>query len=617
MMKSTALLLLAGAVTQTAGHATMIQPMSRAWYKKIHGNCVAGGCTEPFSAGGTGGYSPCGIPAGEDFTKQDFDISSLTAQEREQHTLHAGSVLQIRSLFTAHHLGHVIYAICPDSDLAGAAYRNANPPTTVPDCATVSDPVLKQACEADYMSPLDNFAPAKALMDCFMGEGDWANGRDGAGKLLRSEDHEHLDPAPIDQAHPDRWYMPPKTYTMEDGTPGAAWPLGDTEQYYTHYFKVPSNLKCKNGKCLMFFFYWTANSCTGQGYNEYFSELVGGAYHPRKQCTGGKCSTVDARPIGQWTMHGNWWHNPTYYPHGTCDSRVNDHPTNTWARNSPERFWNCADVHGPEGGSGGTPDPCANVQCEVRDCETSYCNPTTGQCEYDGKADGTSCFKSCGACGLAKCQYHQCVCENKPEGTLCSGGNCQAGQCQPVVVSPGVPPVNGVDCVATLDCPWSDCSATCGGGTRTKACTHQVQTPQSGNGKSCDETTPLGPTVTEPCNTQDCPSPGTNNCILPEVKAWDECTPQPTGSGNPPKCCPTGYVCCGSQWSATCRQTCSAVETSFAAGKEDGEGGGGDSQKGALMGLVGLLGGVLCGGATVFAVYRNRGSRHAEEPSGV
>merc|ERR550514_1047738 len=129
------------------GHATLTQPLSRGMYRNKKGPCGpnqgAGiGCYEPWSAGGTGGYSPCGISRGEDFTEQPWETEKLSNAEVKQHTLHAGGTVELKVLFNAHHLGHVIYGLCPDSDLAGpGSYGDpttGTPPKATPDCSTLS-----------------------------------------------------------------------------------------------------------------------------------------------------------------------------------------------------------------------------------------------------------------------------------------------------------------------------------------------------------------------------------------------------------------------------------------------------------------------------------------------
>ena len=62
---------------------------------------------------------------------------------------------------------------------------------------------------------------------------------------------------------------------------------------------------------------------------------------------------------------------------------------------------------------------------------------------------------------------------------------------------------------------WSDCSVTCGGGTRTRyrQCTNPV--PQHG-GKDCEDLEP--PTETEECNSNECP--GKYFCFSLFTRCW-------------------------------------------------------------------------------------------------
>eukprot|EP01062_Namystynia_karyoxenos_P043572 TRINITY_DN3191_c0_g2_i1.p1 TRINITY_DN3191_c0_g2~~TRINITY_DN3191_c0_g2_i1.p1 ORF type:complete len:646 (+),score=170.77 TRINITY_DN3191_c0_g2_i1:100-2037(+) len=619
MTRTLALLCMAATA---AGHATMIQPMSRAYMKKMKGGldgkpCISGSCTEPWSAGGPGGFSPCGIPKGlgtdtHDYTTDPWSLSRLSQQEAQMSTLQPGGVLEIKVLATAHHMGHFIFGLCPDASMTGTAY--GTPPTAVPDCSTLSDPTLKAACDAGYMSPLDTYGPAQKLMDCFLGKGAWANGKDGAGLLKRSEAHEHRDPAPIDADFPERWYLPPDSYTLQTSSgekTGGGWPVTEQKGVFTMYYKIPSNLKCTGGRCLLHFFYWTANSCTGKGYNKYFvnSHQTYGK-QPRSACTGGQCTNghVDAVPVGSWAMSGDWWTGPHYDAHGSCDSRVDDSPTNVWSRLNPERFWNCGDVQVGTASppSGGTPPPASPpCHCEPRACQVGTC--TNGQCLWADGSDDTLC-PACGACRQSACGSGACRCDPKTDGTQCSGGTCSAGTCVPSPPSGPAP----VDCVASVTCSWGTCTVDCGGGTRTKTCTRQVTSEAQHGGKSCAEVAPMPPRESEPCNTNDCPTNG-KTCLDPAAEAWGACTP--AKQGDPPKCCPKGYVCCGNEWWASCRQTCSSSETSFAASKDGDSSGGGMSS--TLTAILGLLAGLGLGGvATVFMMRRGRSSE-ASQNAGV
>jgi len=69
-----------------------------------------------------------------------------------------------------------------------------------------------------------------------------------------------------------------------------------------------------------------------------------------------------------------------------------------------------------------------------------------------------------------------------------------------------------VDCKLSDWCQWSQCSATCGGGTRTR--TRTVLTQPSCGGELCGELSQI-----ETCNTQDCPV----DCEVSEWTEWSTC----------------------------------------------------------------------------------------------
>lgn len=625
-------------VAYAQGHATMTTPLSRGVYRQKYGPCgqtengfYHRGCYEPHSAGGTGGYSPCGISQGEDFTKYPWETDKLSAIEMEHQTLHPGGVAQLKVYFNAHHLGHVVFGVCPDHTLASAA-KYGNPDLgTATDCSDRTG-TSKASCEAGTGSKLDTYEPAKKLMDCFLGQGEWAGKKDGAGYLERSEDHEHLDPAPIDQSHKERWYLPPSRFQAADGAEYSSWPISEpTAQMGTMYFKVPDNLNCVDGKCLLHFFYYTANSCTGDGYNEFYTEAV--TYKnevmmmPRTACTGGKCPNghVLDRPLGTWAMSGTWWHpqqnnQPNSYPKGSCyqntGGKVDDSPLNTWARNSPERFWNCANVF--QGGGGGTVDPCAGKVCVAADeCQESECS--NGQCQATNKANGIACSKTCDSeCTASQCSGGQCACVNRPDNSDCSGGHCESGACikNNPVNPPTMPPKTPTkapqpsptqpsqDCLATRTCTTSTCSEECGGGRHTETCTCVINQQPTGSGKACSEVCQDSSTEKD-CNTDPCPAaPG--SCLGQPQDVGGVCTPSPQSCTGVPGCCKTGLHCCGSYWWASCQVSCGTQESlaSFAAGKEGGSSGG-SSKLVAL--IAAIFGGSICGGFVVFAALRARG----------
>lgn len=91
--------------------------------------------------------------------------------------------------------------------------------------------------------------------------------------------------------------------------------------------------------------------------------------------------------------------------------------------------------------------PCEGVTCDAPICQTGACNPVTGLCEYQNKADGTSC-------GVGKeCRAGICVEKAAPlPPVVCGNGICEAGEdsttcpsdCPPAVPDYTIPIVVGV-----------------------------------------------------------------------------------------------------------------------------------------------------------------------------
>eukprot|EP00662_Eupelagonemidae_sp_cell21_P005469 gene5469-3862_t len=212
---------------QCRGHAYMTQPRSR-MAEAARPQSQSGLSWrewEPQSSGGGGGYAPCGTHAphcvmvwcgnigGRPYSPPDLRWNAAHAHAHQR--IVKGGVLQLQAAFSAHHYGHVEFSLC-DTD------------------------TLDMTGTADVVHA--------RLWACFNKE---------SNLLVRHPDYEAYDPAPIDPNFPYRYYIPPKK-TLQ------SWPM-------PMWFKVPQTANCDGDNCLLFFFYYSANSCEAAGYRSYFT----------------------------------------------------------------------------------------------------------------------------------------------------------------------------------------------------------------------------------------------------------------------------------------------------------------------------------------------------------
>ncbi len=194
--------------------------------------------------------------------------------------------------------------------------------------------------------------------------------------------------------------------------------------------------------------------------------------------------------------------------------------------------------------TGGNPVVCtASDQCH----DTGTCNPSTGQCTYPNKTNGSSCNDGnpctqndmCqdGTCvGTAVicpaptvCQVSvacnpstgQCVATNKADDTVCgaetacSQNLCRSGQCVTVHKSAGTACDDGNACTQTDTC---DGNGTCVGGNR-KFCPAPDQCHTEG---TCDPTTG---TCSNPAQANNAPCFDGNACTTGDTCQNGTCTP--------------------------------------------------------------------------------------------
>ncbi len=151
-------------------------------------------------------------------------------------------------------------------------------------------------------------------------------------------------------------------------------------------------------------------------------------------------------------------------------------------------------VHINTDASCGTEDVCRAV--------TAQCISATKNCVVSPWGAWSECSAACG--GGTQTRTRSIIQAARNGGAECPAlsetRNCNTQPCP-------------IDCVLSDWGPWSECSATCGGGTRTRTRTVLVQAQNGG--------APCGAlSETEACNTQPCPI----DCVLSDWGPWSECS---------------------------------------------------------------------------------------------
>ncbi|GBG00231.1 hypothetical protein Rsub_13145 [Raphidocelis subcapitata] len=181
------------------------------------------------------------------------------------------------------------------------------------------------------------------------------------------------------------------------------------------------------------------------------------------------CCIASVAPVAQGACA-----NATCPPPGECERwRACDTETGACTAFGPKPDGTACGGGVCQGGACIPSDLCAGQTCQpANECETGgpgACDPTTGDCAFQSKANGTACGggscrggvctatpdlcagKTCGPPG--ECQWGQGTCNNatgecswrnKGTGAACSFGTCLWGACTEVVtfddITPGPPP---------------------------------------------------------------------------------------------------------------------------------------------------------------------------------
>jgi len=251
------------ALPMAMGHGYLKEPASRnvvassrSWpdVRETCPHCLNGGGSKAVDGGGL-----CGDPQQASMHDEPYMVPTDV-----QHTYTPGDVAVFTVQITAHHKGHFEFRIC-DRGL---------------DEATLGTRQEGQDCLNEWVlervAPISSCSPNDSNPDC----------------------------QPLDPAHPERWYLPPPSYSM----------------LYNMRYQIPSGLGCQH--CTLQWYYSSGNSCTHDSdYQVYFRNMKAEG----------------------WSAD-NWW-KPSA---SICGSSVG------------EQFWNCADIAVLSSGDQPTPTPAPN-----------------------------------------------------------------------------------------------------------------------------------------------------------------------------------------------------------------------------------------------------------------
>eukprot|EP00931_Biecheleriopsis_adriatica_P077834 TRINITY_DN5131_c0_g1_i4.p1 TRINITY_DN5131_c0_g1~~TRINITY_DN5131_c0_g1_i4.p1 ORF type:complete len:940 (-),score=148.59 TRINITY_DN5131_c0_g1_i4:208-3027(-) len=330
---------LASSVAPAVGHSYLANPPARnvvAQDSCMH--CLQAGGPDKVSARGEGvwptrlapgSHGLCGDPKqGAEVTPFNEEPFLKTGAIQAEYT--AGSVVELQIDVSTHHMGHYEFRICNKS-LDPAVFANA---------------AEGQACLDLWL--LQRAPPAT---DCQV------NGP--------------ADCQPIDDRHPERWYLPPlsagKTHVMR--------------------YVIPAGLSCEH--CTLQWYWATGNSCLyDEDYIPYFKHM---------QSLGWDASAWAPWAVESWATKKNVACGPD--GKGTFG----------------EEFWNCADIKVNAGDSTPVPAPAPTplpspVPTPVTTTTVALgpCSAVWQQCGGNGWS-GHTCCEIGNYCNVQSEWYHQCI----------------------------------------------------------------------------------------------------------------------------------------------------------------------------------------------------------------
>ena len=203
-------------------------------------------------------------------------------------------------------------------------------------------------------------------------------------------------------------------------------------------------------------------TCTNPAPENGGADCVGDSVKTQ-ECNTHSCNLVD----GGWSDFGSWTECSA-----TCGGGIKT------------RIRTCTNPAPENGGA-----DCVGDSVKTQECNTHSCNLVDGG--WSDFGSWTECSATCG--GGIRTRIRTCT-NSAPEygGADCQGSNIET---QPCNIDPCIPVDGGWSDFGS----WTECSATCGGGVKTRSRTCTNPAPENG-GADC-----VGDSVkTEECNSESC-----------------------------------------------------------------------------------------------------------------
>lgn len=201
--------------------------------------------------------------------------------------------------------------------------------------------------------------------------------------LIRDSVTEAEDPAPVDGAHPGRWYIPPPDANWpasSDAQPGSnSCGRAKTGKRYLWKVRIPADVECEH--CVLQWFWVTANSCQPVGLAEYYE----------RSSTQNWIEAKFGGSVQPWFASGL----------DSCSAAVSDPKTNG---NGAEKFWNCGDIR--------------ITKCSGDHCHGTTATTTTTNAETTTTVTGTTITDAASATTAAL--------DTTVTTTVLSGAKCHA-----------------------------------------------------------------------------------------------------------------------------------------------------------------------------------------------